>query len=102
MLMVGEYLFGETLVRAFQTFVGVAFELGFQITMVMDGAVDFIGSRPERRVLLRQSCRPRWVVGADTGGLELFGFRPLSSRWLDCWILGCVASGLSIAQSLCL
>jgi hypothetical protein len=78
MSMVGEYLFGETSVWAFQTFVGVGTE-GFQITMVMDGAVDFMESLPERRVLLRQSCRPRWVVGADTGGLELFGFRPLSS-----------------------
>jgi hypothetical protein len=39
MSIVGEYLFGETSVRAFQTFVGVGFELGFQITMVMDGAV---------------------------------------------------------------
>jgi hypothetical protein len=78
MSMVGEYLFCETSVWAFRTFVGVG-TVGFQITIVMDGAVDFMESQPERRVLLRQSCRPRWVVGADTGGLELFGFRPLSS-----------------------
>jgi hypothetical protein len=57
--------------------------MGFQITMVIDGAVDFMESLPERRVLLRQSCRPRWVVGANTGGLELFGYHPfLHNSWI--------------------